>query len=109
VICETCPEYDRVGTRILIIKLDALGDVLRTTCVLRPLKQAFPDSHVTWITGPGAVTLLKEIPEIDVVMPADWRALAHLQTARFDRVYGFDAAQESASLAAIAQVREICV
>ena len=30
-VCTTCKEYDQIQTRILIIKLGALGDVIRTT------------------------------------------------------------------------------
>ena len=48
--CGECGEYTPVDERILIVKLDAMGDVLRTTACLEPLKRQHPRSHVTWIT-----------------------------------------------------------
>ena len=39
VTCENCNLYKPVGQKILIIKLDALGDVLRTTSILHALKE----------------------------------------------------------------------
>jgi heptosyltransferase-2 len=34
----------------LIIKLDAMGDVLRTTALLPALVEAHPRASITWIT-----------------------------------------------------------
>jgi heptosyltransferase II len=48
--------------KILIIKLGALGDVVRTTALLRLL-----DAEITWVTSPQAVPLLKGNPYIDSV------------------------------------------
>ncbi|HEY6180839.1 MAG TPA: hypothetical protein VIW67_01270, partial [Terriglobales bacterium] len=39
VLC-TCERYQKVEQRLLIIKLDAMGDVLRTTALLPPLAKA---------------------------------------------------------------------
>ncbi len=38
-ICNECTYYEPIGLKILIIKLDAIGDVLRTTSILKPLKK----------------------------------------------------------------------
>ena len=56
--CTGCPHYSPQGTRILIIKTGALGDVLRTTILLGGIKRAYPESHITWITAPAAVPLV---------------------------------------------------
>jgi len=52
-------------TRILIIKLGALGDVLRTTCILPGLHDKYPDAWITWITSTSALTLLQGNNQID--------------------------------------------
>ena len=46
--------------KILIIKIGALGDVLRTTPLLRVLP-----GHVTWVTSAKAAPLLQDNPYID--------------------------------------------
>ncbi len=48
--CKDCPVYKPVSEKILIIKLGAIGDVIRTTPLLRKLKENFPSAQVTWIT-----------------------------------------------------------
>ena len=50
VICQDCPHYDPVSHRILIIKLGAIGDVIRTTPLLTPLRDKYPNSEITWMT-----------------------------------------------------------
>jgi heptosyltransferase-2 len=39
---RSCEHYDRLTSRILIIKLGAIGDVIRTTPLLHRLKHEFP-------------------------------------------------------------------
>lgn len=51
--------------RTLIIKTGALGDVLRTTTLLHPLRRRFPHAHITWITAGPALPLLAANPAID--------------------------------------------
>lgn len=50
----------------LIIKLGAMGDVLRTTTVLRALP-----GPVTWVTRPASLPLLAGIPQIGTLLPLD--------------------------------------
>ena len=45
--------------KILLVKLGALGDVLRTTPLLTALKAKYPASKVHWIVEAGSVTELK--------------------------------------------------
>jgi heptosyltransferase-2 len=57
--------------KVLIIKIGALGDVLRTTCILPGLCEKYPNAHITWLTSPTAVTLLINNPYIDNVLTGD--------------------------------------
>jgi heptosyltransferase II len=52
--------------RILIIKLGALGDVIRTTPLLRTLK-----GEVTWVTSAAALPLLSDNPFITKLITID--------------------------------------
>ena len=88
-----------MGERFLIVKLGALGDVLRTTPVLQRLRQEHPDAHVTWITAPEAAPLLADIPTIDRVLTWDLQAVLRLQVESFDHVISLDKTMEAAALA----------
>ena len=55
-------------TTILIIKIGALGDVLRTTCILPGLHKKYPDVHITWFTSPEAKNLILYNPLIQKVL-----------------------------------------
>src|ERR1051326_4629461 len=57
--------------KILIIKLDAMGDVLRTTSILPSLKKKFPESHLTWITKKASLKILENNPLIDKILTID--------------------------------------
>jgi len=43
--CDDCPDYKTAGTQILIIKLAALGDVLRTTVILPGIIVKWPEQQ----------------------------------------------------------------
>ncbi len=48
--CATCPEYRVQEGRILIIKLGATGDVIRTTPLIHKLRDTYPDHAIHWLT-----------------------------------------------------------
>jgi heptosyltransferase-2 len=48
--CDGCDYYDPIKENILIIKLGAAGDVLRTTPLLYKLKSSYPQSRIWWLT-----------------------------------------------------------
>ena len=104
--CEDCPHYERPEHRVLIVNLDALGDVIRTTALLAPLHRALPGAHVTWITDPRAVPLLDHVAGVDRVLPlADWTGPL-LRTLRFDLVLGVDKSLRGGSLTMQARAHE---
>jgi heptosyltransferase-2 len=104
VLC-TCDHYERVDERLLIIKLDAMGDVLRSTALLPPLVEAHPRAAITWITRKESVPLLQRNPYVAEVLEFGAEALIHLQTRTFDRVINLDASKISAALATAARSR----
>ncbi len=53
--CDNCPEYRKITEKILIIKLGAIGDVIRTTPLLRRLRDEYPDAQITWLTYSPAI------------------------------------------------------
>jgi ADP-heptose:LPS heptosyltransferase len=94
-----CEAPDPMGTRILIINLDAMGNVLVTLSILAGLKRKYRASHITWITLKNAAPLLENITEIDHVMVWDPESWLVLQQLEFDLVLNVDKSQRSGALA----------
>lgn len=103
--CE-CLHYDKVLQRVLVIKLDAMGDVLRSTCVLPGIRQRFPAASVEWVTRLESTPLLAENPLVDRVIPYGPDALVALSACRYDWVINLDAGRISCELASMANGSE---
>jgi ADP-heptose:LPS heptosyltransferase len=102
VLC-TCDHYEAVNERLLIIKLDAMGDVLRSTALLPGLRDVHPSAAIAWMTRKASAPLLQRNPYIAEVIEYGADALLTLHTRVFDRVINLDAAATSAALAAAAR------
>jgi heptosyltransferase-2 len=105
VLC-TCDHYQRIDQRVLIIKLDAMGDVLRTTALLPALVEAHPGTAITWITRRESRPLLQRNPYITEILDYGEDTLTQLHARTFDRVINLDAGKTSAALAAIAKAEQ---
>jgi ADP-heptose:LPS heptosyltransferase len=89
-----CKYYDPVGKRILIIKLGALGDVVRTTPLLRKLNLVSPGAEIWWLTLSPEV-----VPKsVDVILPYTAQNLAILGAVSFDVVYNLDKDKEACAI-----------
>jgi ADP-heptose:LPS heptosyltransferase len=99
----TCDRYRPVRERVLIVKLDAMGDVLRTTALLPAIAAAHPEAAITWVTRPESVPLLQNNPYLADVLAYGPDALVRLLSCTFDRVINLDAGKISAGLAAAAR------
>jgi lipopolysaccharide heptosyltransferase I len=54
--------------KILVLRLSAVGDVIRTIPVVRVLKEYYPRCHVAWVVEEPSRDLLESQPEIDEVI-----------------------------------------
>ncbi len=97
--CDGCPHYSPFGKRVLIIKLAAMGDVLRTTPLLRGLRQANAACHITWLTEPNVVPMLRGVAEIDRLLAYSLETALQLQYEEFDELYCFDKEPKACILA----------
>jgi hypothetical protein len=82
--CVGCTEYAPGGTRILIVKLGALGDVLRTTALLPALRSAYDPCTITWLTRESALPLLAHNPMIDRLVALRMDDVLGLEAVDFD-------------------------
>src|SRR5437867_1423625 len=101
--CDDCEYYERVAHRILIIKLDAVGDVLRTTAILPGLKEKYPASEITWLTLMSSRELFYRNPYVDRVLFADQtETQTYLAVEQFELAINLDTSPRSAALASLA-------
>jgi ADP-heptose:LPS heptosyltransferase len=101
----TCDHYQKIEERLLIIKLDAMGDVLRTTSLLPALAEGHAGTAITWITRRESCPLLERNPYVSEVLEYGPDALAQLSVRTFDRVINLDAGKTSAALATMAKAK----
>lgn len=53
--------------KILIIKLDHIGDVMLTISSIRQVRKNFPNAHITLLCGPWMKSIMQMQPEIDEI------------------------------------------
>lgn len=89
-LCEGCPHYSPMGMKILIIKLAAIGDVLRTTPLLRSLRQHYAPCHITWVADGMARELLSRNPLVDRLVTFGTPGMARFRWEAFDLCLSLD-------------------
>lgn len=93
--CEGCSFYDRVDKNVLIIKLGAIGDVIRTTPILHKLKKEYPDSKIWWLTHTPEI-----LPDVvDVKLKFSLESILSLHSCSFDILFNLDKDREACALA----------
>jgi ADP-heptose:LPS heptosyltransferase len=97
--CDGCPHYTPFGKRVLILKLAAMGDVLRTTPLLRGIRKSQPGAHITWITEANVIPMLRGIAEIDRLLPYTSETALQVEGETFDELYCFDKEPKATALA----------
>jgi ADP-heptose:LPS heptosyltransferase len=91
---HTCQYYDPTNKRILIIKLGAIGDVIRTTSLLRKLRDEYPRSEIWWLTYSREV-----VPSlVDVILDFSLQSVNTLRATHFDFLYNLDKELEACAL-----------
>src|ERR1043166_7487038 len=98
---SACEYYDPVTKRILIIKLGAIGDVIRTTPLLHVLKKSEPRAEIWWLTLTPDV-----VPKsVDQILPLTPQSLATLHATPFDTIYNLDKDKEACALSSLLSAR----
>jgi heptosyltransferase-2 len=93
--CVDCPHYLQTDRNILIIKLGAIGDVIRTTPLLHKLRELYPNSRIWWLTYTPEI-----LPkEVDVKMLFDIKSVISVLAINFDLVLNLDKDREACAIA----------
>ena len=101
--CENCPSYTPVSKRILIIKLGAIGDVIRTTPLVVKFKLLYPNCKITWLTWTPDILPSSQIDEI---LKWDHNSLMYAQHASWDIAINLDKEKEAGALLKVVEAKE---
>jgi heptosyltransferase-2 len=93
--CTDCVAYTPVSKRILIIKLGAIGDVIRTTPLVVKYKKLYPNCKITWLSWTPDILPAKEIDEI---LKWDMNSVLYVQQATWDIAINLDKEKEAGAL-----------
>ena len=85
--CDDCSYYKKTSLNILIIKLGALGDVIRTTPLLRKLRENYPDANIYWLTYSPEILSLEWV---DNILSVNLENIQILKSIKFDWVINLD-------------------
>ncbi len=100
---KNCSFYEATEQKILIVKLGAIGDVIRTTPLYTRLKEEYPKAKFYWITFTPSV-----IPEsVDVVLNYDTYSIALLKAIDFDLVINLDKDADACAVVNHVNSREV--
>jgi heptosyltransferase-2 len=102
-LCEGCPTYAPWQQRILLIKLGARGDVLRTTPLIAGLRQRYPHAHLTWLTQPESLELLEGLPGLDRLLAFSPESVVEVMARSFEIVICLDKEPKATGLASLAR------
>ena len=107
IMCNSCIYYSPINYKIIIVKLDAIGDVLRTTSILHSIKEKYPESHITWLTKSASKDIFKNNSFVDSLLFFEEPDLnSRLSTEVFDLVLHPDASPSSAAIVAAIKAKE---
>lgn len=93
--CVDCEYYEKKEGIILIIKLGAIGDVIRTTPLLTKLWETRPDKKIWFLTYSPDIIPSK----VDKIFPMNPESILVLRNAHFDEVINLDKDLHACALA----------
>lgn len=101
--CIDCPSYVKIDKRILIIKLGAIGDVIRTTPLVTRYKHLYPAAKITWVTlSPDILPAGR----IDEILKFGHEAILQVQNTDWDIAINLDKEKEAGALLKTVNARE---
>jgi ADP-heptose:LPS heptosyltransferase len=89
-----CKYYDPIKEKILIIKIGAIGDVIRTTPLIQAIKKKYSAAKIYWLTLTPSI-----IPtDIDSVIQFNPEGITFLNAIEFDYIFNLDKDKEVCAL-----------
>ena len=98
------------NSRILVVRLGAMGDIIHTLPAVASLKHSHPGAHLTWVIEPRWRPLLEDSPFIDRIVELRrdsaggmLETIRELRSSRYDFAVDFQGLIKSALTAALAR------
>ncbi len=100
--CRDCSFYSPQTRKILIVKLGAIGDVIRTTPLVRRIRKQFPQAAIWWLTRyPEVLPAAVHRP-----LPFTLESTLLAQATDFDMLINLDKDAEACAIASLVRSRE---
>lgn len=100
--CPECSHYSPWDKKFLIIKQGELGDVLRTTPLVRAIKEKHPNSYIVWLVEEKAKECILRNSMIDEVVVYHPSVLQRFMIENYDTVICLDKDIASITVATLA-------
>jgi ADP-heptose:LPS heptosyltransferase len=94
--CEGCPDYRPGAGNVLIIKLQAAGEVVRNTPLLHAIKAHHPSARIFWLTNYPELVPKREVFK---VLRHDLGGVLTVLDLKFDLLLSLDKDLEACALA----------
>ncbi|MES2380593.1 MAG: glycosyltransferase family 9 protein [Bacteroidota bacterium] len=101
--CADCPSTTTISKRILIIKLGAIGDVIRTTPLVVKYKTLYPNCKITWLTWTPDILPASQVDEI---LKWDVNSIMYAQHSTWDIAINLDKEKEAGALLKVLDAKE---
>ena len=96
--CPICTHHNPFNERILLIKLDALGDVVRTIPLAEGIKKRYSDAELTWLTTSAAKYFVNKNQFVDRVLEYNSETVRRLEFEKFDIIINLDKDPKATSM-----------
>jgi len=96
--CSICEHHNPFNERILLIKLDALGDVVRAIPLAEGIKKQYPNSQLTWLTTSAAKYFMDGNSFVDRILEYNSEVVRRLQFEQFDIIINLDKDPKATSM-----------
>jgi ADP-heptose:LPS heptosyltransferase len=101
--CQGCEHFVAAGPDILILKLYQLGNIVKSTPVLRALQRQYPGCRISWMASPSGSQLLANNPNLHQLLTDSAQDLLYAQQVHWDVVLSLEANRQAAAMAASLQ------
>jgi len=95
---QLCPSISIPSIRLLVISLEAMGSVLRSTVILPSLKRKYPNCHITWLTKKPSDRMIHPNPLIDRIFTTSAEDLLKLEALEFDLTFCLEKSLEAGGI-----------